>query len=123
MAAAQVRRPGGPLMPRAPKHCGHPDCTTPVRGTSYCPSHRNKWTSTGRTASSQLHDSTEWRQARRTYMAGATRCEAQLTHRCTGQPEQCDMIRPASQGGQITPHNLQAICRPCHAVKTRRERA
>ncbi|WP_443081585.1 HNH endonuclease [Tsukamurella sp. USMM236] len=123
MAAAQVRRPGGPLMPRAPKHCGHPDCTTPVRGTSYCPSHRNKWTSTGRTASSLTHRSAEWKRLRSAALAGNPDCALQISPRCTHQPTEVDLITPASQGGTLTPANTQPVCNPCHVLKTRRERA
>lgn len=32
-----------------------------------------------------------------------------------------DHIRNKAAGGSDAPENLQAICRPCHAAKTRRE--
>ena len=36
---------------------------------------------------------------------------------------ECDHIQPVSQGGdEFDPDNMQALCRPCHAAKTRLER-
>ena len=42
--------------------------------------------------------------------------------KCDGYANEVDHIRPLHRGGaEYDPDNLQALCRACHAEKTRRE--
>lgn len=41
--------------------------------------------------------------------------------RCTTIATEVDHIIPVFEGGTDDPHNLQAICSPCHRMKTNQE--
>lgn len=65
---------------------------------------------------------TAWDKLRKVIMArDKGLCQSCLR---TGRPEkasQVDHIVPKSQGGTDEPSNCEAICLPCHKVKTARE--
>lgn len=108
-------------MPRAPKKCGKHGCETRVTGRTYCDTHTTAW-SGPRTASSLSHQTAEWKNARALVIATARRCALHISPRCTNRVDEIDMIISAADGGPIAAANMQPVCRPCHALKTRRER-
>lgn len=77
-----------------------------------------------RTASSRVTGRAQWRRVRAVVLArdgGA--CQLRLPG-CAGVAAQVDKVRPVAQGGDpFDLGNLQAVCAPCHRVKTQRDAA
>jgi 5-methylcytosine-specific restriction protein A len=108
-------------MPRAPKECGQQGCTTIVPNGRRCPDHANGWKNSPRTASTQRTSQTGWKMQRaRTLQRDNHTCQIRGP-RCTIEATQVDHIRSAAAGGTNQLTNLQAVCKPCHDLKTARE--
>lgn len=109
-------------MPRAPKHCGHHDCTTLVPGgTRYCPDHTG-WKTSPRTASSKAAGNRGWRNIRTQVLERDHHtCQIRLPGICTVQATVVDKIIPAAKRPDLatTPSNLRASCQPCNDHKAR----
>ncbi len=59
-----------------------------------------------------------WRKLARTYIKAHPECAW-----CGGRGALVDHVVPLTQGGaRLDRANLQTLCRPCHAAKTRAER-
>lgn len=108
-------------MPRAPKQCAHPDCTTRITGKTFCPTHTNHWTSHGRTESSKVTATGRWKRLRRTILdRDAHTCQIRTPGTCTHTATVVDKIRTPTQGGNpYDPTNLRAACKPCNDHKAR----
>jgi len=65
------------------------------------------------------YDTPEYRAAREACLARAVRCALAFPSVCTGKPTQADHV----EGIDNDPEHkkLQAVCRPCHRVKTAAE--
>ncbi|MFN3600519.1 MAG: HNH endonuclease [Dietzia sp.] len=76
---------------------------------------------------------TAWASNHRTRTRGVPRAlAARIMHRddhlcqivgptCAGDATAVDHIVPEAEGGTDDPDNLQAVCQPCHDLKTRAE--
>jgi len=103
-------------MPKFPKPCV--ECGVITR-ESRCPEHRlpDRRPSKVRRGSSQERAKMRLRALRR----GKYRCSRCGFTDKTGKELQVDHILPSERGGPNTIENLQVLCIPCHAEKTRAE--
>jgi 5-methylcytosine-specific restriction protein A len=105
-------------MPRAPRQCGHQDCTAlaypPGR---YCDNHHREnigWNKSPRTASSGRTSSRAW-QLTRVKVLQRDRHTCQIRGpRCLVTASQVDHVVPVYRGGTDDMGNLRAVCIPCH---------
>ena len=68
----------------------------------------------------EAYNTPEYRRARKECLAAATRCALAIEGVCTGKPTQADHIDGLKNDPQH--RRLQAVCAPCHDVKTAAER-
>lgn len=110
-------------MPRAPRVCAHPGCTTLTVGDSRCHEHKRPsgWSRSPRTASADRTNTAAWKRTRSLVLQrdGHT-CQIRGP-RCTVTATEVDHVTPVSQGGTDHPSNAISVCHPCHASKTARE--
>lgn len=106
-------------MPRAPKHCGNPGCTTLVTARTYCDEHQPEPWQTKTPHRTGTADYKRWRAA---VMANANgQCQIKGVG-CTGQATQADHIVPIAEGGEkYNVSNGQGVCGTCHKRKTLQE--
>ena len=100
-------------MPRAPRICSQPGCPQQAGANARCQQHQPKaWANTTRL--STRHQS--WRRA-------VLNRDDHTCQRCGAPATEADHIVPRS----VAPHleldvdNGQALCSPCHKIKTRAE--
>lgn len=72
-----------------------------------------------------LYETAKWRRVRRAFLRLNPRCVAVLHDPgCDGRSTVVDHIVPRSRGGATWDRdNFQALSKPCHDAKTRREQA
>ena len=111
---------------RAPKPCNSPACGALSRdGTGYCTDHKAQasgWNAPGRGTRHERGYGKAWVALR----AQILRRDKHLCIPCKNSGRitpayAVDHIIPKSQGGTDDPGQLQAICKPCHKVKTQAE--
>jgi len=102
--------------------CSYPGCNVliPRTGGYRCPKHRT-WERAPdtRPSSRQRGYTAAWGRLRNRYLTEHPVCEAR--YKCNGEPAaEVDHLLPILQGGEIyDAGNLQAICKRCHAYKTK----
>jgi 5-methylcytosine-specific restriction protein A len=102
-------------MPRAPRACAAPGCGN-ERGQ--CPKHRPvPWAEKGNPRS-ETGDKAYRRRNQQILTRDHRRC-----HKCGGHATEVDHVIPLCFDGADHPHNLAAICTPCHKIKTAAEAA
>lgn len=101
-------------MPRAPRVCAHPTCTT-LTPTSHCPDHTtHRWGKGNPRTSNPKHEA--WRTA--VLQRDHYRCQLRYTG-CIGRAGIADHILATALGGaHYDLANGQAACKPCHAKKS-----
>ncbi|SHW38230.1 Bacteriophage protein [Mycobacteroides abscessus subsp. abscessus] len=106
-------------MSRAPKVCGHRDCTTLVHGGgNRCPTHKTHGWGKGTNRRTSTPEHQAWSKAVRTRDG---RCMINRPG-CTGGADTADHKRPVKFGGaQFDLSNGQAACWSCHGWKSSRE--
>ena len=105
-------------MPRAPRRCPHPGCTTLIRGRKYCPDHTQAWT-----VPSDWQRPAGWEAIRQAVLE-------RDGHRCAlcGGPgaDTVHHLVMQSRGGADDPSNLAAVhdrnAPHCHRAETNRQR-
>ena len=104
--------------------CRHPGCPDIVEG-DYCGDHKSDRRSNDRRESSAKRGyDAKWRKLRDQYLAVTDYCEDPYGRHGTQPPRatEVDHITPISEGGvRLDPRNCQALCRGCHAKKTRED--
>ena len=111
----------------APKPCSHPGCGVLVRdGSSRCAKHpsTNRFTDKGRGSRQERGYGAEWSRKREAVL----KRDAGLCQHCKQQgrvtlAREVDHNTPKAEGGNDDEANLQALCSPCHAAKTKQESA
>lgn len=68
-----------------------------------------------------------WQRTAKRVRDRAATCECALDHclhdgPCAREPRYADPVIERKDGGTDAPDNLQALCAPCHGIKTHRER-
>ena len=103
-------------MHKPKRVCLHPGCPAyAVPGSSRCLRHRVIRVDRRPSASQRGYDR-QWMAIRRAVLAEEPRCRG-----CGAKATMVDHIRPLRLGGTHDRWNLQALCRSCHARKTRAE--
>lgn len=100
--------------------CCHPGCPRLV-ARGYCDEHRRIKDARDRqrrgSATERGYDAA-WRAVREQILAAHPTCA-----RCGAPATLVDHVIPLRRGGhRLDPHNLQTMCRRCHAAKTLLER-
>jgi 5-methylcytosine-specific restriction enzyme A len=110
-------------MPRAPRHCPHPGCTTLIRSPQQrCPAHSG-WATSPRTASAGRSGRRDFQALRsKVFQHDNWTCQLQLPG-CLVLADQVDHITPVSQGGTDEMTTLRSVCARCHARRTASEAA
>jgi 5-methylcytosine-specific restriction enzyme A len=106
-------------MPRAPKYCGAPGCTTLVPVGTRCTVHQNRWRG-AQTASSKAAGTRQWREVRaRILERDHHMCQIRTPGICTQVATTVDKIIPAARRADLayTHTNLRAACAPCNQHK------
>ena len=114
---------------RPPKGCRKAHCpNTTIEAHGYCESHKDLgswglWQSQ-RGTSTQRGYGAAWRRLRSIVLSRDDHlCQPCLKTNHITPANIVDHIRPKSHGGTNALSNLQAICDPCHKVKTASERS
>jgi len=105
-------------MPRAPKMCAQPGCTTPTHG-GRCDEHRtgHNWT-----RYPSANNRTLTRQERAWFRDQVLRLHPVCP--CGRPAVEADHITPIGEGGANDPRaNGQGLCADCHRTKTLADRA
>lgn len=101
--------------------CRVPACPEIIDGR-YCKRHRHHRRRTDRRTSARErgYDRT-WRKVRDAYLSAHPVCEDPFDRHAGHPPasEEVDHITPLPQGEKHDPDNLRALCRGCHAKRTR----
>lgn len=109
-------------MPKLPpKPCTKPGCKAYATKRGRCDLHqRPAWEGKGSGASRGYGYA--WQRKRdRILKRDGYVCQDQRACNGLTRADEVDHIVPKAQGGTDSPDNLQAICRTCHAEKTRGE--
>lgn len=103
-------------MPRAPRKCPKSGCENRITSTRYCPDH----TTYGWSTDSRARTTTPEHRAQRLRILGRDHWQCQLRYptRCVGKATEMDHRTPVHLGGADDDHNMQAVCKPCHAKKS-----
>jgi len=99
-------------------------CNDVIRDGSYCKKHKpehqqGRW---GTSNNDSFYHTTKWRKVSKKYRRLNPYCE-----QCGHVPPtigllDCDHITPIEEGGhKYSFENLQSLCKPCHANKTKNE--
>ena len=103
-------------MPTRPLgFCAMPGCAN--RASGLCAQHKAKRKQDMRESASRRGYDAKWRTIRDDYLLRHPMCESG----CGRRAELVDHILPIRRGGTNDERNLQALCRSCHAKKTRRD--
>lgn len=110
-----------PFKPRSP--CRHPGCAAVVDKPGYCDAHKRDtvgWQSDAErgTRHERGYGSAWTRQRVRILKRDCGLCQPCLRAARVTTATQVDHIVPKGEGGDDSDDNLQAICEPCHTVKT-----
>lgn len=109
---------------RPPKPCAHPGCVALVR-KGRCPAHERiagSFADAARGTSTERGYGSAWRRLRlRVLRRDCGLCQPCLRANRVTLAQQVDHIIPKAEGGSDDMENLEAICAPCHNVKTQRE--
>ena len=103
------------------KQCAHPGCYK-LQAEARCPEHKYKQTRTAEQRD-EFYNKPAWRRFAKAKLEAEPLCR---------ECEKRGYVRPSTQADHILPRqthpeleweweNIQGICRPCHARKTRRE--
>ena len=109
-------------MKSAPKPCSHFGCGVLVRdGSSRCAKHpKESWvkpaTATKRVTGRRLQ------AMRASLFAAKPLCAECERHGRVTLATERDHIKPLEEGGTDDDSNIQGLCEPCHAVKSKAER-
>lgn len=108
------------------KPCTFPGCTSLTQGTR-CDAHpypeRYRAPDVRESAAARGYDS-QWRKVRDLHLASEPLCRMCAKEGRTTSGELVDHIQPLMLGGdRLGTHNLQTLCRRCHALKTASENA
>lgn len=109
-------------MPRAPRHCGHPDCLALAYPPSrYCDDHSRDsigWNKSPRTASSTRTSTRSWRRRRAEVLQRDNHMCVVRGPNCTVTASEVDHVIPVFMGGDDQPSNCQSVCANCHRDRT-----
>ena len=99
------------------RHCnGNPYCPNPPLRNGRCPTHLAE-ANTRLHPRARFYSSPEWRRLRTRILHLEPACRA-----CGTQATDVDHVIGIEDGGApLDPENLQPLCAPCHARKTRAE--
>lgn len=113
---------------RALTPCRHPGCGALVAdGSGYCESHQSdrklgKFADRGRGSRHKRGYGSKWDKKRQQILErDGGLCQVCLKRGVVTAAKQVDHIVPKAEGGTDQDENLQAICVPCHRVKTLEE--
>ncbi|WP_074133278.1 HNH endonuclease signature motif containing protein [Mycolicibacterium houstonense] len=102
-------------MPRAPRVCAHPTCTT-LTPTRHCPTHttKHRWGKGNPRTKDPRHEA--WRKV----VLDRAGWWCQIRYQgCTGRANQADHILAVGLGGtEYDAANGQAVCKECHKKKS-----
>lgn len=96
-------------------------------GTGYCTAHQSdrkagKFADERRGSRHERGYGSEWEKTRKRILArDKGLCQPCLRAGRVSIARQVDHVTPKSEGGTDDDDNLQAICKPCHQVKTAEE--
>lgn len=116
-------------MPRkAPTPCRHPGCAQLVDRAGYCDEHKRDaagWRSDAHRGNRHARGyGSEWTRTRiRILKRDCGLCQVCLRAGDVTKADSVDHVVPKAEGGTDDDDNLQAICDPCHAIKTAQESA
>ena len=110
-----------------PKNCQEYGCSAPAYTGNYCDAHRKSHKTQARkdlnrtnqsfADSSNFYNSNQWRKLRQMVLRGEPLCRT-----CGRAAHDVDHIIPIRKGGaRSSLDNLQALCKSCHAKKSRSE--
>lgn len=109
---------------KPPRPCRVPGCankTTHANG--YCDDHQDRhqpWTK--KQSNQSGRGGRPWRRLRQQIMMrDQGLCQACLRKGVVTPAQEVDHIKPIAEGGRDIESNLEAICKPCHKVKTQAE--
>ena len=115
------------MMPTtAFRPCRHPGCHQLV-SDGYCAAHQadgkaGTWSDPLRKSRHERGYGTEWDKTRKRILSrDKGLCQVCLAKGLYTPAKEVDHILPKAEGGSDDDANLQAICRPCHQVKTAAE--
>lgn len=102
--------------------CREPGCPEILEG-DYCDDHQEGKRDDQRPPSSRRGYGSRWRKVSRAYRKAHPRCEDPFDRHGDHPPGSAtvDHIVPLPEGKKYDWDNLQALCRGCHAKKTRQE--
>ncbi len=113
-------------MARAPlKRCAKPGCSALVRGQSRCDKHRKEqqrsYNKDRPSPASRGYDH-RWRKFRKAFLAENPLCVACKARGRVTAASVVDHVTPhRDRPGEFWNTEFQAMCKPCHSAKTRRE--
>ena len=115
-----------PKMP--PRPCTAPRCNEYATTRGYCDEHQKErkakqWDHGGKNSSQRGYGSA-WRKLRKQVLDRDSHlCQHCLKEGVYKSGNQCDHIKPKSEGGTDDLSNLQCLCEACHKAKSLREAA
>lgn len=111
--------------------CTHPGCTALVEGGGRCERHpypprrqndeAKRRYDAGRPNAAARGYGYTWKKIRDAHLAREPRCVRCLRQGRVRLADMVDHIRPIAEGGGHEASNLQSLCYPCHAAKTRED--
>jgi len=111
----------GMAMKAAPKPCSHPGCGVLVRdGGSRCPKHPKEVWAKSSTATKRVTGRRLQTMRARLFQESPLCVECER-HGWITLATQRDHIKPLAEGGLDDDSNVQALCEPCHEVKSKTE--
>ena len=110
-----------PSLP--PRSCTHPHCKEHATKQGRCNEHqREAWESNKGKSASQRGYGHRWTKLRNRIMQRDNYlCQPCLNKGIFTEAQEVDHIINKASEGNDHPDNLQAICKPCHKVKTQSE--
>jgi 5-methylcytosine-specific restriction protein A len=111
-----------PMMP--PKPCSKAGCRVYATSGSRCDEHQRKaWASNEGKTSSERGYGAKWRKVRKAALHRDLHlCQVCRKDNRLREAKEVDHIINKADGGDDSLENLQAICTPCHKLKTQKER-
>ena len=114
------------MPPRIPRQCRlHTCAATTTARNGYCDAHQalaSGWTAEDRGSSTDRGYGWDWRKRRdRIMRKHKYLCQPCLAKDRVMPAVAVDHIVPKAEGGTDADENLQAICKPCHKLKTESE--
>lgn len=110
---------------RSKRPCRYPGCVELVRDGSYCEKHQKQTDAQydqRRGSAASRGYGARWRKLRKMFLASHPLCGDPFGHHAEENrlvpATEVDHIKPKQQGGTDRWENLQALCKPCHSLKT-----